>query len=111
VVREEHISKQTVVDSGKDWDLIHLPTHRDHFYDVERVEFDTVVEIATANVCHVLMLVEGTSISVRVDNVEMTFNYAETFIVPAAASSYTLTNHGTSRAKVVKAFLKNDIKL
>ena len=111
VVREEHISKQQVIESGEDWELIHLPTHRDHFYDVHRMEFDTAVTIETDNVCHVLMLVEGTAISVKIDDEELRFNYAETFIVPAAAASYTLINHGQGRAKVIKAFLKDHIEL
>ena len=111
VVRQEHISTPVVIDEGKDWELIHLPTHREHFYDVHRIEFDTLVTIDTADVCHVLMLVEGTSISVRINNEELRFNYAETFIIPAAAGLYSLINHGRTRAKVVKAFLKDNIEL
>lgn len=110
VVARELISQQAVIDEGEDWQLFHLPTHREHFYDVERIEFDQEMVIDTDQRCHVLMLVEGTSISVQVNNGESHyFNYAETFIIPAAAGEYKLINHGAQRAKVIKAFLKNNI--
>lgn len=112
VVAREFISQQAVIDEGKDWQLFHLPTHDEHFYDVERIEFDQEVVIDTEQRCHVLMLVEGTSISVQVNDREPhCFNYAETFIIPAAAGRYKLINHGVQRAKVIKAFLKNNIQL
>jgi len=111
VVSEEHISRQTVIDSGQDWELIHLPTHRDHFYDVHRIEFDTEVQIDTNDVCHVMMLVEGSSISVRINDEDTHFNYAETFIIPAATGRYTLVNHGQGRARVVKSFVKDQFEL
>ena len=54
-----------------------------------------------------MMLVEGTSILLRTDNgTSQIFAYAETFVIPAAAKSYVLTNLGKNRAKVIKAFLK-----
>ena len=58
------------------------------------------------------MLVEGTSISIQTaDGTIATFNYAETFVIPAAAMEYTLTNKGVGIAKVVKAFVKEDLMI
>lgn len=106
-VTDELISKPAIIKSGADWQLIHLPTHAEHFYDVHRVEFDSSITIATNNECHVLMLVEGTTVSVAINGSKTTYHYAETFVIPAAAETYTLYNNGPNRAKVIKAFLKS----
>ena len=106
-VRAELISKQEVIQRGEDWQLVHVPTHQEHFYDVHRMEFDKEISVETNNQCHVMMLVEGSAITIKTANgTEQTFAYAETFVIPAAAQSYTLTNLGKNRAKVIKAFLK-----
>lgn len=106
-VVDELISKPKLIDRGEDWEIIHVPTHQDHFYDVERLEFDSSITIKTAGSVHVLMLVEGASIAVTPGNgEEVAFYYAETFVIPAAAESYILQNTGGGRAKVIKAFLK-----
>ncbi|MDR6945386.1 class I mannose-6-phosphate isomerase [Mucilaginibacter pocheonensis] len=106
-VRDELISKPSVIQQGNDWQLVHLPTHAEHFYDIHRMEFDKDFTVETDNRCHVMMLVEGSAISIKTANgTEQVFAYAETFVVPAAAISYTLTNLGKKRAKVIKAFLK-----
>ncbi|WP_255486991.1 class I mannose-6-phosphate isomerase [Mucilaginibacter sp. SP1R1] len=106
-VQQELISKQTVIQQGQDWQIVHLPTHQEHFYDVHRLEFDRELTVNTDNHCHVMMLVEGSAVSIKTkDGSEHVFAYAETFVVPAAAESYILTNLGGSRAKVIKAFLK-----
>ena len=109
-VAEELISKQVKIDEGEGWELIHVPTHADHFYDVHRFEFNHEVTVETNNVCHILMLVEGSSISVKTaDGTVCDFNYAETFVIPAAAGSYTMINRGKGKAKVVKAFVKENL--
>jgi len=106
-VQQELISKPVVLKSGTDWQIIHLPTHQDHFYDIHRIEFTNSIEINTEGGCHVLMLVEGSSISVTTATGDShVFNYAETFMIPAAAESYQLINNGNNKAKVIKAFLK-----
>ncbi|RFZ86023.1 hypothetical protein DYU05_01830 [Mucilaginibacter terrenus] len=106
-VHRELISKPQVIDQTADYQLVHVPTHAEHFYDVHRLEFDNTVTVETNNVCHVLMLVEGKAISIQTANgIKHDFAYAETFVIPAAAGSYTITNLGKGRAKVVKAFLK-----
>ncbi|MES2268417.1 MAG: hypothetical protein V4520_16760 [Bacteroidota bacterium] len=106
-VYRELISKPQVIETGAGYQLVHVPTHAEHFYDVHRIEFDNTVTVETNNVCHVLMLVEGQAISIETaDGTKHDFAYAETFVIPAAAGSYTLTNLSKGRAKVVKAFLK-----
>jgi mannose-6-phosphate isomerase class I len=108
VVTDTLISRQTIIKQGDDWQIINLTTHPDHFYAVERIEFDTAIEEFTHNQCHVLSLVEGESITVTTNDMEQVINYAETFIIPADAISYTITNQGNSRAKVIKAFVKDE---
>jgi len=106
-VQQELISKPIVIDKGKGWQLVHLPTHQEHFYDVHRIEFDEEITIETNNCCHVMMLVEGESLRIETaDGSKHVYAFAETFIVPATAGNYRLKNLGNSRAKVIKAFLK-----
>ncbi|QPH41796.1 class I mannose-6-phosphate isomerase [Pedobacter endophyticus] len=106
-VTEQLISKPYLLDEADGVVCYHLPTHADHFYDIHRLEFDSEVEVQTEGLCHVLMLVEGTSIAVTTDNsATMSFAFAETFVIPAAAKSYKIINNGKARAKVIKAFLK-----
>ncbi|WP_242696028.1 class I mannose-6-phosphate isomerase [Desertivirga brevis] len=106
-VQQELISKQYVLEEGADWQIVHLPTHADHFYDVHRLEFAGSMAVNTDNCCHVMMLVEGSSVMVKTsDGSSQVFAYAETFVIPAATSNYELINMGEGKAKVIKAFLK-----
>lgn len=106
-VKDELISKPQIIKKGPDYSLVHLPTHAGHFYDVHRIDFENEIQIETNNCCHVMMLVEGETILVETaDGSSKVFAYAETFVIPAAAKSYKLTNLGKHEAKVIKAFLK-----
>jgi mannose-6-phosphate isomerase class I len=107
-VEKELVSHPVPLAEGPDWKIIHLPTHPAHFYDVHRLEFSSKVEISTDGSVHVLMLVEGQSVLLETENgLRQRFNYAETFIVPAAANRYWLINEGQAPIKVVKSFMKS----
>ena len=106
-VVKELISKQVILAEEEGYRLVHLPTHKQHFYDVHRIEFAKEVTVQTKDRCHVLMLVEGDSVVVRTQNgEERIFHYAETFVVPAAAGSYILVNRSNKMLRVIKAFIK-----
>lgn len=112
VVQREHIAHPLSIAVGEDWELIHLPTHRDHFYDVHRLEFNTSIAVETQESCHVLMLVEGDYIALEIEGKPAgAFAYAETFVIPAATRHYRLVNMGRTIAKVIKAFIKEETKL
>jgi mannose-6-phosphate isomerase class I len=103
------IAKPEMLEQGADWRIVHLATHVEHFYDVHRLEFKDSIEIQTNGQCHVLALVEGSSVMVEtVNGQRQRYHYAETFIVPAAAVSYRLINEGKTEIKVVKAFVKSE---
>jgi mannose-6-phosphate isomerase class I len=108
VVTDTLISKQTIIKQGPDWQIINLNTHPDHFYAVQRMEFDLLITDVTDDQCLVLSLVEGSSILVKTGDREQVIQYAETFIIPASAGTYQLKNIGKQRAKVIKAFVKDD---
>ncbi len=108
VVEKELVSKPQVLNEADDWKLVHLPTHPEHFYDVHRFDFTNTVEVEiTENSCHVMVVAEGSSITLETaEGMTQHFNYGETFVIPYAAKSYKLINQGNTLAKVLKVFLK-----
>jgi mannose-6-phosphate isomerase class I len=106
-IQREFIAQPKVLSRGEGWELVHLPTHAEHFYDVHRFDFTTTVEGHTAGSPHVLNVVEGSSVVLETPGAApQRFAFAETFVVPAATGTYRLLNDTGQPAKVVKAFLK-----
>lgn len=106
-VKSELVAKPALIGQGKDWKHYHLATHKNHSYDVERYHFFSEIEVETKGRCHVLSLVEGSSIKViTLDGAVQHFNYAETFVIPAAANGYRIVNESGAEALVVVAYMK-----
>lgn len=111
LVQRELLAKPYQKARGDGWRLIHLPTHPVHFYDVHRYEIEPGmrVSVETNDSCQVMSLVEGTTILLETANeMQQRFSYAETFVVPAAATRFQLVNDTTIPAKVVIAFNKGE---
>lgn len=102
----ELISQRIELESNADYELYHLPTHRQHLYDIHRYVIKTEVEVMTQGKAHVLSLVEGVRIVIVIGDVSFTYNYAETIVIPAAAIRYKMINLSDGPAMVVKAFIK-----
>ncbi|MDR1223943.1 MAG: ROK family protein [Tannerella sp.] len=106
-VEKELISRPSILERNENEIIEHLPTHELHFYDVHRHSFEKHIKMQTQGKCHVWMLVEGSSVLLETaGGMKQRFNFAETFVIPAAAKSYTLTNEGKGIAMMVKAFVK-----
>jgi mannose-6-phosphate isomerase class I len=106
-VTKNFISVPLLLGKGDNWALWHLPTHADHLYDIHRYEFTGEITVKNDGKCHVLSLVEGTFVILETaSGMRQQFSYAETFVIPAAASSYRLINNFPDRAILVKAFVK-----
>jgi len=107
-IRREFVAHPRLLEQGPDWEVWRLPTHAEHFYDVQRVRFTGRVTLPTRGSCQVMSLVEGQTVTLETaQGPEQCFNYAETFVVPAAAESFTLTNPHPEPALVVMAFIKD----
>ncbi|WP_424492421.1 class I mannose-6-phosphate isomerase [Salinimicrobium sp. GXAS 041] len=105
-VEEELISRPLEVEANENWILEHLPTHKEHLYDVNRYTVYTSVTINTSGKAHVLNVVEGKSIEVISGSKSVVYHYAETFLVPAQVKEYSLKNSSERPVKVILAFVK-----
>lgn len=105
-VRRELVAQPKIIQEGADWRIVHLATHAEQFYDIVRYEFAGEMRIETHGDCHVMNLVEGERVMVETESGRtMAINFAESFIVPAAAGSYRIINMGSLPAKVVRAWV------
>jgi mannose-6-phosphate isomerase class I len=104
----EYLCPQPIVTrEGAGWREVFVGTHEALFYAVYRYEFDQTVEATTDGRCHILNVVEGEGVIVETANgYRALYNFAETFIVPAAAEHYRLIPVGKRACKVVFAFVK-----
>ena len=108
-VERELIPRPRLEAEGAGWRLFHLPTHPVHFYVVRRFEIDAgaSVDVIVRDSFQAMSLVEGTSVVLETaGGRRQRFNYAETFVVPAAAGAFRLVNDTGAAVKVVNVLMK-----
>lgn len=111
-VRQELISKPEIKLQTESMLVEQLPTHPEHFYAIERYTFTGEIEIETKGQAQVCMLVEGESVMLETAaGMQQRFNYAETFVVPAAAGSFRIINESEKPAKMVVSYVKDQSSL
>lgn len=106
VIAEKFIAKPTEIAHSSDYVLEHLATHEKHLYDVHRYKIYSHAVIKTNGKANVLSLVEGTTVTVTINNTSTTFKYAESFVIPAGVDEYEIKNISDTPIMVIKAFIK-----
>jgi len=107
IVPEQLISQPQIEQVNADIQVVHLPTHEAHFYSIDRIEMKSGSYIVdTKQSVQILMVVEGEGVIVATEAQETRYNFAETFIIPAATQSFTLRHIGDSEVKIMCAFMK-----
>lgn len=112
--KKELINSVAVINEGDGWIEEKTGLHEREFIETRRHWFTKKVTHYTNNAVQVLNLIDGRR--VLVESPENLFeplliNYAETFVVPAAVSAYTITPYGdNSGAKygTIKAFIRTN---
>jgi mannose-6-phosphate isomerase class I len=108
-VEAELVSRTEVIEKGAGWQLVRLPTHPEHFFEVYRFEFERQFEWESGDSFNLMNLVEGQTVRLETqDGYRQRFHWAETFCVPAAAGKYTLVNEAPGTAYVVMARMKKE---
>lgn len=106
-VKSELISTPVLLEKGECFERWSLPTHEKHLYAIERYVLNGEVSINANGHCHIGMLVEGDALEINTDKLTTHFSFAETFIIPAAASNYRICHTGKSKAVVVISYVKD----
>lgn len=109
VVEKELISKPYTRKNTSEYNLIHYPTHSEHFYDIERIDFEKEATFNSDGNFYVMMVVEGESVTIKSADKKTMVSYAETFVIPASMDQYTLINTGKKDVKIVRAFIKDPL--
>ncbi|RFM26963.1 hypothetical protein DXN05_17435 [Deminuibacter soli] len=109
-VQQELVSQPLALSSTDTSATEWLPTHPEHFYAIRRISLPAQTgyhQVYTTGKCHLLMVVEGDHVQLKTKQGKtVTMRYAETYVVPAAAEYYVLSNNNEAPAKIVQAFVK-----
>jgi mannose-6-phosphate isomerase class I len=108
-VERELVNAVTALGAGEGWVAERTGLHDAEPLETHRHWFSGVAPHETHGSVNVLNLVEGEEVTVEGDFPPLVVHYAETFVVPAAAGSYTIRPTGPAvgqRCATIKAFVR-----
>ena len=106
-VQEQLVARPKLLEEGEGWARYLLADHPLLFHVIERIELSSAYQDSTGPTgVQVLCVVEGPGVVVTrlQDGCELSLEFAETGILPAACGDYRLTPKGP--CKVMKCFLR-----
>lgn len=108
-VQENLVSPSYTVRETEEYKEEHTGLHELEFIETRRYEIKTACPLDTENNVNMLNLVEGEAAVIESPTgafEPFTVHYAETFILPAAAGSYTIRPIGDAPIKVIRAYVR-----
>ncbi len=111
-VRQDLIQPARVIDSGAGWMVELIGRLPEMFFDVQRLVLEPFATAGqhTGGRFHVLNLVEGEAVTIRVEDEaggwsEHPLSYAETIVIPAAVGEYEVVS-GHTAVRLVRAVVR-----
>ena len=96
-----------LIEEGEDWKDYELYNRDESFYNINRLEFESVFYLETKDRGLLINLVEGHSIKlVSANGHSVSLNLYETMVIPAAAEKIKLINNSEIKSKLVYTFVR-----
>jgi len=113
-VKKHLIQKPRLIRKGKGWAEWLIGKLEGYVPEVHRFELKTRLEDDTGGVPHILSLVKGERVAIEpagasAGDIVQPFilNFTETVILPAGLGAYSITNHGSGGARVLKTLVNS----
>ena len=104
------LSKPIILHEDRECRIESLPTHPKHFYAIQGLTLRGAIDCETDGSPQVLMVTAGAAVALEALGLPEArrYNFAETFIVPAACGNFRLRALGSEPVTVIRAHLRAD---
>ncbi|MCY4465101.1 MAG: class I mannose-6-phosphate isomerase [Chloroflexi bacterium] len=100
------VSQPQLLRDDADCRIEQLPTHARHFYDIQRLTLRRKINCETAGSPQLLMIVAGGDIELAAGERKLRCQFAETYVLPAAAGPFALRALDEEPATIIRAYLR-----
>ena len=109
-VKDNLVAKPKLIKEGKEWKEYVLYDSPFTFYNIHRIEFQSVFEYQTDDTALAINLVEGEWAEITsANNRTASLSYMESMLIPAASNKIRAENKGNKPCKMVLVYIKPQI--